>query len=60
MMEADAVYSSLQKCFKPPRNALTKYIETRGQPATIIPRFVCMLEMLQGASFPELSHYILQ
>ena len=30
------------------------------QPATIIPRPARVIEMSQGASFPELSHFVLQ
>ena len=33
---------------------------TRGQPATIIPRPARVIEIYQGASFPELSHSVLQ
>ena len=33
---------------------------TRGQPATIIPRPARVIEMLQGAYFPEVSHSVLQ
>ena len=29
---------------------------TRGQPATIIPRPAWVIEILQGAYFPEVSH----
>ena len=32
----------------------------RGQPATIIPRPARMRETFRGASFPELSSYVLQ
>ena len=33
---------------------------TRGQPATIIPRPARVIEILQGAYFPEVSHSALQ
>ena len=33
---------------------------TKGQPSTIIPRPACMIEILQGAYFTEVSHSVLQ
>ena len=36
------------------------YTETIGQSATIIPRPVRVIEIVQGAAFPELSHSVLQ
>ena len=36
------------------------HVKTRGQPATIIPRPARVIEILQGAYFPEVSHSVLQ
>ena len=38
----------------------SKTSKTRGQPATIIPRPAQVIEILQGAYFPEVSHSVLQ
>ena len=35
-------------------------VPTRGQPATIIPRPARVIEIFQGAYFPEVSHSVLQ
>ena len=35
-------------------------VPTRGQPATIIPRPARVMEILQGAYFPDVSHSVLQ
>ena len=34
--------------------------ETRGQQASITPRTARVIEILQGAYFPEVSHSVLQ
>ena len=35
-------------------------LRTRSQPATIIPRPARVIEIVQGASFPERPHHVLQ
>ena len=37
-----------------------KTIKTTGQSATMIPRPARVIEILQGAYFPEVSHSVLQ
>ena len=46
-----------------PECMLTHFVtaaQTRGQPATIIPRPASVIEILQGAYFPEVLHSVLQ
>ena len=45
----------MAQCLPPPPPT-----KTRGQPATIIPRPARVIEILQGAYFPGVSHSVLQ